>query len=445
MIDDLEVRVRAAVPAVVGSVDVSSLRARARSRRRRRRILSVAGATVLAVGAFALVVALRDLDNEDAPATHVNVPALPGPISWTRSPGIPGSLIVDIASSSAGAVAVGSSNNAAMIWYSPDGHTWQVSYSEAVSEPDEELRVARTTFRSVFATTHGFVALGDQTRTDGQGAIIASVMTSVDGRSWQPADDSAFLPVSDARPKGVGSMVYGVTDDHGRLVAVGDIFTDNQHQRAGLSPCVWTSHDGVLWTREIVDLGSGFDPYFTGITVRNGRFVASGRTGKFPAVAWTSRDLVHWQHDAITPQGGAAIVHTRHGYIAFGAISIRSRKNPALQPALWQSDDGREWHRVLRLRSGVASAGFSSVLATGDTLIAVAQYQERQAARGILTNMLYASVDGEHWVRIDPDHAAFPGDSTLSGYGTIGNTVVIAGSDASGSAFWTAAGSFSRR
>jgi hypothetical protein len=83
-------------------------------------------------------------------------------------------------------------------------------------------------------------------------------------------------------------------------------------------------------------------------------------------------------------------------------------------------------------------AGFSPVLAVGDTLIAVAHYQAREADAASSTNVPYASVDGEHWTRIDRDNAVFPDGSTLSAFGTIGGTAVIAGSDASGNVFWTA-------
>ena len=172
-------------------------------------------------------------------------------------------------------------------------------------------------------------------------------------------------------------MSHGVVEDAGRFVAVGDVFTDNQHQRAGLSPSVWTSPDGTTWTRNRVDLGNGADPYFSNLVVRQAD--SSSRADpkdRYPRGCLDSRDLTHWNHHTITPKGFARIEPTPHGYVAFGGTSVGTIKSPAYRPALWQSPDGRHWHRTLRLASGTIGSSFSFVGTVGETIIAVGAHSD---------------------------------------------------------------------
>jgi hypothetical protein len=296
----------------------------------------------------------------------------------------------------------------------------------------------------VVATTRGFLATGSL-RSDETQELVATVLVSPDGRTWRVANQDAFLSASSARTKGISSMITAVVEDAGRFVAVGDVFTNNPRQRAGLSPCVWTSTDGTSWTRDLVDLGDGLDPYLTRLSVRRGLFVASGFADRYLAVAWTSRDLSNWAPHTITPNGFAQIQLTPHGYVAYGGIIGGTTKRPASRPALWQSHDGRHWDRTLRLASGASGISFSFVGTTGGTLIAVGQHRDDREQTS--NPFLYASDDGRSWTRLDPEGAVFLPDSSLSGAGAIGTSFVVAGTipananaDISGSVFWTTNG-----
>ena len=339
MIDETEARVHAAVLSDAPDFDFSGLQARVKRRRTRRRTIQASIVTALVIAVSGFVVSVRQSDDGSDDASHVAVPTTLPPITWTRSPGIPGAVISKIVSGPLGTVAVGNASQNATIWYSSDnGTTWNVVYSEpptTFSAPPDPANprlpqtneTASSDFVNAYATTHGFVVIGSQP-TDTPNS--AAVWTSPNGRTWQRNKSPAFLPTTKVIPTSVTSTIYGLTEHHGQLVAVGDIFTNNPHQQAGLSPCIWTSQEGTHWTRKTANLGNGFDPYFTGITVHAGTYVASGRTGKYPATAWISHDLKHWTPYTIAPQATAQIVHTPKGYIAYGSTSAGTDNNLSL-------------------------------------------------------------------------------------------------------------------
>ena len=159
----------------------------------------------------------------------------------------------------------------AVVWTSPDGFTWsRVPHDEAVFGGPGEQRMV-----SVTAGGPGLVAVGGVwEKLDGTYEMSdAAVWTSPDGLEWSrvPHDEAVF-----ARSGGLGDkneqMVSVVTGGPG-LVAVGfDSVGD-----CGWNAAVWTSPDGLTWSRVPDDRGCA-GPYdrMLSVTVGPSGLVAVG-------------------------------------------------------------------------------------------------------------------------------------------------------------------------
>lgn len=157
---------------------------------------------------------------------------------WTRVPNDdsvfdPGSWLWDVASAGPGLVAVGRSGDSRpAIWTSIDGLSWsRVPH-------DESLFAYGGWISGVVVGGPGVVAVG----TAVEGSQVAAVWTSTDGIDWirVPHDPATF------DGEGWQTEMYDIANSDQGLVAVG---WDPGSTRAP----VWTSTDGVTWTRtEIV-------------------------------------------------------------------------------------------------------------------------------------------------------------------------------------------------
>jgi hypothetical protein len=233
------------------------------------------------------------------------VPAVwtsPDSIHWTRvqvDPTVfaPFSTISSITSGGPGLVAVGWDGNPldneanAAVWTSTDGSTWQrVPDDGAFGGPGNQG------MWSVADGPNGLVAVGwDQSESDNSGPM-AAVWTSPDGLTW-----SRVPGVEQALASPDGTAMLSVTASAQGYVAAGSIDDYSESTDAA----VWTSPDGVTWTR-VPDDGSVFGgPQKQEIfSVRRvpGGFVAVGADGNETAAAvWTSLDGVIWTR---VPNGG---------------------------------------------------------------------------------------------------------------------------------------------
>jgi hypothetical protein len=360
-------------------------------------------------------------------------------------------------------VAVGSArdrpdeNAAAAAWLSTDaGASWQQTYVRPLEPSPCPTRASQPTDASsslsrVYYLEHRYVAFGSVsapqfdtscTTDPTAGAGRALVVVSRDGVTWTEADPVAFLPAMTPVTGNLASVIRGVARYRHGFVAVGDLFTGNRGQPAGLHPVIWRSHDALHWSRRLAQLGDGYDPYQDGVVTHDGTLVASGRTDRYPAIAWTSRDVTRWTPNTITPDGGASIIYTSHGYIAFGVIGLArdGKRNTvdAWRPAVWQSDDARHWRRVLRLARGGVSGTDISVCALGRTLVASGNLEGGAGSRAFL----YTSTDARTW-KPALDAEVFPQGATLGGCSTLPSSVVVTGTvpngpNASSNMLWTA-------
>jgi len=396
---------------------------------------------VIVVVVGVLVVARDGDETEVALNPRVAVPQ----IHWTQMATPPDAQVVQgVAGNGANIVAVGGlptptsgtipSPSTAVIWFSSDeGRTWE-SMLVAPPTPDEVHPtgppVLQTSFTKVRWLNGVFVVLGTRQQADNSGPL-ATVWTSPDGRSWTTSDAAPFQPTTTKRAKElrsplVGSTVADVTEWRGRLVVVGDLYTNNRRQCCGLSPAMWVSADGSGWSRHLVDLGDGFDPYQTSVTTRGNTIVALGRTGRWPATQWMSTDLRTWHASTITDQGYATITKTSRGYIAAGTHLLpgpMSGPKARGRPAIWWSRDAHEWKQVLQLARGTDSRSFGATAAI-DGLALVTGPAEGTSRT---SNKLYASADGRTWGAAPPPE---PSSSLLTVVGSDPESIYVKGSNA---------------
>lgn len=263
-------------------------------------------------------------------------------VEWTRVAIDPQDLggaaeqheLLDVASNGSLIVAVGAEGSGSddggnaidgTAWISEDGVSWR-----RIADPDGILGgPGNQVIEAVVAAGRGFVAVGSD---DDQ----AAVWTSVDGLSWSRARvDAAAEGESWARVRDVVAAGPG-------FVAVGAVGSPDDYDDAAAA--VWTSTDGDMWSRVSHDASVFDEP------------AEVGDRGWFEML---SVDVV-----------GEHIV-------AVGMTGVGSS-----QRAIWVSDDGVVWERVLQ---GEADWGLGS---RNDPLYSIVTDGERFSAVGIVTRAL---------------------------------------------------------
>lgn len=157
------------------------------------------------------------------------------------------------------------------VWHSDDGTTWE--------------RIADTAvIWELVEWNRGFVAAGQS-----GGVSTATMWRSEGGTEWQEFETPKDRPIEER------SWVMGLTASDDVLVSVG-MFGDAQ---LGSDAAVWTSRDGVEWTRSPHDpttLGGGrYESMYTVVSL-DGTLVAFGEAVTAPpetigqAAAWLSED-----------------------------------------------------------------------------------------------------------------------------------------------------------
>jgi anti-sigma factor RsiW len=210
---------------------------------------------------------------------------------------------VDVFAADDGFVIVGSSSGNPAIWTSPDGvdwaadpfgdslgtaramaigggHTVVVGSRTVIEDPKGASLVGAAWSRDASgawrqATITGTaqpVELRAVVRTGDQFLAVggAAVLSSTDGALWRQ--------VSAAFPIGASTLAVG----GGRVIAAG---------LAGDVPSIWTSTDGVAWTR--ASLPPGATGRVLAVAYHDGSFVAVG-SGPTGVAAWYSPDAASW-------------------------------------------------------------------------------------------------------------------------------------------------------
>jgi hypothetical protein len=335
-----------------------------------------------------------------------------------------------------GLVAVGTVNEDAAVWTSQDGIEWsRVSHDVAVFGGDEALLDgSEDGYQQIESVTEGgpgLVAVGLRFDEPDLYGLHAAVWTSVDGITWEAVPDQTAFDTHDPDEFGNGkTLMHSVTVGGPGLVAVGS---------DAWSAAVWTSPDGVTWTRVPHDpdvFGEGLagdsergpQTEMYSVTVGGPGLVAVGSAGPSPtwinrelvepgagqswsnAAVWTSPDGLNWTrvpHDEAIFGGPGNQVMSSVTAGDFGLVAVGFDEPDAIaamggaRAAVWTSPDGITWNRIPHdeaIFGGVAGdeQTMSRVIAGGPGLVAVG-------------GTIWTSPDGALWTRIVNSEALFEG------------------------------------
>ena len=326
------------------------------------------------LGRSGLVVVGWEASDDDSDAA---VWISPDGVTWSRVAhdeevfgGEGGQQMLGVVAGGPGLVAVGFDESGgdadAAVWTSRDGAVWS-------RVPHQEAVFGGVGDQSMFGVTTGgpgLVAVGGNHLEnlsfgqDGEGAVGA-VWTSPDGvtRSRVAHDDAVFGGEAN-------QTMWSVAAGGPGLIAVGVEESDD------FDAAVWTSRDGAAWSRvphhEAVFGGEGYQLMF-GVTAGGPGVVAVGADDSGgDAAVWTSVDGLIWtriHHDEAV-FGSAQMLDVAgvgHGLVAVG-------QGPGLDAAAWTSLDGITWSQVLDDASVFGGDGehqMFSVAVGGPGLVAV--------------------------------------------------------------------------
>lgn len=274
----------------------------------------------------------------------------------------------------------------AAVWTSADGTTWsRVPHDESVFGGTGAQSMLSVTVGGPGLVAVGAVGWDSAAHKDGD----AAVWTSVDGTTWSrvPHDEAVFGGT------GVQTM-ESVTAGGPGFVAVGEDESRPWPPRSSSPPpdrvstqsaAIWTSVDGVTWSRVPHDESLFGGASAESVTAGGPGLVAVGDDGQ-SAVVWTSVDGITWSRvphdDAIF--GGEPLTRMRvvtvggPGLVAVGEEGWHEGGPDGVE-AIWTSIDGITWTRVPDDEATFDGSGLSGFAAWGSGLIAVGG-NDREAA-----------------------------------------------------------------
>jgi hypothetical protein len=233
-----------------------------------------------------------------------------------------------------GLVAVGSVGNdgdaEAAVWTSVDGITWsRVAHDEAVFGA-----IGGQEMNSVTVGGPGLVAVGNG--TDHRGA---DVWTSVDGITWSLVTDDEARRDAGYGIFGPPWTIFGGAQGINSVIAAGPGLVAVGSNRGGAA--VWTSVDGLTWSAVPADeavFGGTGNQMMHSVTVTGAGLVAVGASGGYDhdqftrpeAVVWTSVDGITWSrvaHDEAVFGGAGmhSVTVAGAGLVAVGDESSQPR------------------------------------------------------------------------------------------------------------------------
>ncbi len=316
-------------------------------------------------------------------------------------------IMLDVLHTESGFLAVGSDGpvdaDDAAVWTSPDGSNWaQIPPSQTVLGDEDQQKMFDITTGGP-----GFVAVGWD-RPDGD--RDAAVWTSIEGLIWcrVPHVERVFGGSE-------WQTMLAITVGGPGLVAVGWDVTDEDQDAA-----VWTSVDGTVWTRVAHDeelFGGEGRQLMWDVTQGGPGLVAVGLNESgwpYHAVVWTSTDGIDWTRidiDLTNKEiGGGMLAVTPGGP---GLVAVGEEFNShGKGAAVWVSDDGVNWTRIANheavfhedLGNGYAYT-MSDITTGGPGLVAVGWegfMSEDDAA-------IWTSPDGLTWTKVPRDENVFGG------------------------------------
>ena len=207
------------------------------------------------------------------------------------------------------------------------------------------------------------------------------------------------------------------------------------------------SLSSLTWSRvpyDEVAFGPGFEQGMASVTVGGPGLVAVGGAGpgedrEWRAAVWTSPDGIAWSR---VPHNEALFGRAIMNSITVGGPGLVAVGTATLDPdydgaAVWTSPDGITWSRVPYNEAVFGGATIQSVTAGGPGLVAVGW--DGHPHGGISNAVVWTSVDGITWSRVPHNEAVFGRDDGqwMWSVTTGGPGLVAVGFDSSGAAVWT--------
>ncbi|MGB9358143.1 MAG: hypothetical protein WCC01_06270 [Acidimicrobiia bacterium] len=294
---------------------------------------------------------------------------------------------------------------------SVDGPVATAGWVQVPASADLSRSDGSQEMNSVVRWDGGFVAVGGD---GGEVGRDAAVWVSADGLVWSRVDDPDGLNAD-----GWQTMNTVTTGGPG-LVAVGTSAPGLHKDDAA----VWTSTDGLRWTRvpdDSGDFSGAGDHHMADVVAGGPGLVAVGSVGSVDtgvAAVWTSQDGLAWTRVAHSDEvfGGdrwqfmASVTVSDSGLVAVGGDS----SGDDLDAAVWTSPDGLVWSRVVDTDGTLTSSGdqaMESVTVGGPGLVAVGREKPGSDFDGVV----WISSDGGSWTRVDTGDAfGGPGDQAVA-------------------------------
>jgi hypothetical protein len=220
--------------------------------------------------------------------------------TWSRVPhdeSVFGSGVMNsVTAGGPGLVAVGEDNDDAAVWTSVDGFTWsRVPHDEVVFEgvgnPEIWGGLSFLSMASVTSGGPGLVAVG--------GDIFGAVVwTSVDGFTWSrvPHDEAVFGSgvMSSVTAGGPGLVAVGRSDNEFNVDLSAEVLRAKCDRGfTGAFSCsaavVWTSSDGITWSRVLGHEADFFGGGMTSIAAGPSGLVAVG-ADEAGAAVWVTEE-----------------------------------------------------------------------------------------------------------------------------------------------------------
>jgi hypothetical protein len=251
--------------------------------------------------------------------------------SWALARDFPGgdaSVAWSVATRGPLAVAVGSVAGAPAAWHSPDGRAWTRSAASTATSAHGELR-------AVVTTKAGFLAVGSDTSDP----LVphAIFWTSADGHSWRQGPDD---------PEVAGERAEGVAALGDSVVAVGTRSAGG----VATGAVAWRATEDGSWQRSAApDLDGG---QMHAVAASPTGFLAVGTdVAGHRAMVWSSPDGLAWTRapDATALDNYGLqiemrdVVRLEDRDIAVGHLVMGTQYPTGL---VWQSTDGVTWERA---------------------------------------------------------------------------------------------------
>ena len=406
----------------------------------RRRWLSIGAAVAAAILLVVGLVVLFDRDGDGVvtDSDPVSPPGLvdPADLEWSRVPhdevglSSPGGLFMEsVTAGGPGLVAVGSANGLGEDDPSTAAVWTSVEGDTWARVPHDETAFGGSRSVGMHGVTAGGPGLVAVGSADPHSGEDGMVWTSVDGVTWSRVSDNEEV-FGGSGEQWIGDVTAGGPG----LVAVG-------WDLAGMADsAVWTSVDGGAWSRVLEDeIGSYFHDGFAAVTAGGPGLVAVGAAtddGQSASV-WTSVDGLTWSKvpydEAVFGAGAGWIYGVTVGGPGLVAVGMADGPDEGGDAAVWTSADGLTWSRVPHdeaLLGGPGHQEMRDVVAVGSGLVAVGvdESQDGEVAA------VWTSVDGLTWSRVPDDEAIFAGD--MSSVTSTESGVVAVGGDGPNAAVW---------